>query len=484
MAIIFFILILTASIIVAIISKRRAGAQNIKDYLTASRSFGSIFIFFLGIGETYSIGMMTAFPGGIYHSGYPFASWFLSYVLLAYPVGYFLTPRIWQLARNTNAATVPDIFRKVFNSRALEITVAFNIILFMIPWATIQFSGLTLVLSGLNIVSSRWLLMLTAGGIVFLYIAISGIRASAYVSVMKDLLVLFIIGTIVMALLKTDNPATLFQIGTDELHNTGISGRQESFAMSTMFFQAIGLPIFPLSCAYLMTARSARTVMRAQIFMPLYMVIFPFMMLIAFYAKYHHLTLTSPNDAFIETVKTLLPPAMIGIVAGGAALSALVVLSGTCLVIGSLVARNLVPGLPENHQKTTSQMVIMLYIVVSMILATMVPTLVSHLYNMTYFGVTQLLPCFLLAILSIRARPRALCAGIILGDAVGCGLYLSGIDTLGINPGLIGLVANTAIVFLAGNCQRPQKVRHHAEQEYIVIKENWTDRPLSTSSGS
>lgn len=468
MAIIFFSLILIASIIVAIVSKRRSGKQNIKDYLTASRSFGSIFIFFLGIGETYSIGMMTAFPGGIYHSGYPFASWFLSYVLLAYPVGYFLTPRIWQLARTTNAATVPEIFRKIFDSRALEITVALNIIFFMIPWATIQFSGLNLILSGLNIVSSRWLLMITAGGIVFLYIAISGIRASAYVSVMKDLLVLFTIITIVMALLKTDKISTLFNVGTNELYNTGFSGRQESFAMSTMFFQAIGMPIFPLSCAYLMTARSARTVMRAQIFMPLYMVVFPFMMLIAFYAKYHHLILTSPNDAFIETVKNLLPPAMIGIVAGGAALSALVVLSGTCLVIGSLVARNLVPGLPEKHQKTTSQMVIVLYIVISMALATMVPTLISHLYNMTYFGVTQVLPCFLLAILSIHAKPQALCAGIIIGDALGCGLYLSGIDTLGINPGLIGLVANTAIVVLTGNCQRLKKSPYFSDQKYFI----------------
>ena len=40
----------------------------------------------------------------------------------------------------------------------------------------------------------------------------------------------------------------------------------------------------------------------------------------------------------------LLPPPFVGLVMAGAALSALVVLTGVCLAIGPLVSRNLVPG--------------------------------------------------------------------------------------------------------------------------------------------
>ena len=43
----------------------------------------------------------------------------------------------------------------------------------------------------------------------------------------------------------------------------------------------------PQTCAYIFTARSASAIRRAQITMPLYMLMFPFLTLVAYYGLRH-----------------------------------------------------------------------------------------------------------------------------------------------------------------------------------------------------
>ena len=81
------------------------------DFFVASRQFGTALVFFLTAGEIYSIGTMVGFPGGIYAKGPTYGVWFLGYILLAYPIGYFVGPKIWEAGKRHNAITLPDLFR-------------------------------------------------------------------------------------------------------------------------------------------------------------------------------------------------------------------------------------------------------------------------------------------------------------------------------------------------------------------------------------
>src|ERR671938_1899601 len=104
--------IIIISLIVAFLASRGRDVLQIEEYLVGGRSFSGFLLFFLAVGEIYSIGTMVGLPGGIYAEGASYGIWFLGYILLAYPIGYFLAPLIWRAGKKYNAMTLSDLFGK------------------------------------------------------------------------------------------------------------------------------------------------------------------------------------------------------------------------------------------------------------------------------------------------------------------------------------------------------------------------------------
>ena len=188
-----FLGIIVLSLALAAFSRRGHLVQKAEDFFVASGQFNTVLFFFLAVGETYSIGSILGYPGGVYAGGTGAATWFLGYILLAFVVGYFLNPLIWRAGRIHGAVTLPDLFRRHFDSRALELVVAGAGLLFLVPLGMQQFLGLQIILKELNWGISPLILTFAAGVLAFIYIAISGIRASAYVAMLKDVLLILAI---------------------------------------------------------------------------------------------------------------------------------------------------------------------------------------------------------------------------------------------------------------------------------------------------
>src|ERR1700761_5953079 len=193
-----FAVIFVVSLALALLSRRGHIKQRAEDFFIASGQFSAVLFFFLAVGETYSITSVLGYPGGIYANGLSFVTWFLGYILLAFVVGYFLNPLIWRAGRLHGAVTMPDLFRRHFDSRALEVVVTCAVLVFLVPLGMQQFLGLQVVLNTLGWPISPLFLTCLAGVLAFTYIAISGIRAAAYVAVLKD--VLLIVAILVTAL--------------------------------------------------------------------------------------------------------------------------------------------------------------------------------------------------------------------------------------------------------------------------------------------
>jgi len=440
-----FLAVILLSILLALLSKRGHLRQKAEDFFVASGQFSTVLFFFLAVGETYSITTVLGFPGGVYANGTGFITWFLGYILLAFVVGYFLNPLIWRAGRIHGAITLPDLFRRHFDSRALEVVVACTALLFLVPLGMQQFLGLQIILRELDWGISSLMAASLAGLLAFCYIAISGIRASAYVAVLKDILLIAAIlltGLVAMAHWSGD-PAS--QAAMNRAAQPSLNS--DMFAITTILLQSVGFCIVPQTCAYIFTARSAAAVRRAQVTMPLYMVMFPFLTAIAYFALGHLPHVSPANDVFPVVAKALLPTPLVGMVLAGAALAALVVLTGVCLAIGPLVARNLVPGLSDNQQRQWSKVVMALYLLLSIAGAATSSQLMVTINNLYYFGMTQFLPGMLGILLLRRLRPSAIIAGILAGDAVAIMLYEFAVPVAGINPGFIGLAVNAAIVF-------------------------------------
>jgi SSS family solute:Na+ symporter len=444
-----FVFFLAVSLLVAFASRYGHARQAAADFFVASGQFGAILFFFLAVGETYSIASILGFPGGIYAHGTGFVSWFLGYILLSFPVGYFLYPLIWRAGRLHNAVTLPDIFARHFKSRALELTVTITSILCLLPLGVMQFLGLNVVLGEFHLALPRMFLTLLSGGLAFSYIAISGIRAPAFVAVLKDTLMMLTILATGLACIASGSPIRPATVIAN--HPTPVS---DVFSMTTIILQCIGFCVVPQTCMILFTAQSASSLRRAQIAMPLYMVMFPFLTVAALYAVHHDVKPAVPDEVFLAVAKSLLPPWAAGAVMAGAALSALVILTGICLALGPLISRNLVPGLNDRAQQNWAKIVTALYLLLSIVGAAYSRQLMATLNNLFYFGATQAFPGVLAVLIAPRTRAGAVIAGLLAGDAVAIGLYFSGTPLGGCNPGLVGFCINLVLVFGAGRVRK------------------------------
>ena len=440
-----FLAIIALSLVLALFSKRGHAHQKAEDFFVASGQFNTVLFFFLAVGETYSVATILGFPGGVYANGTGFVTWFLGYILLAFAIGYFLNPLIWRAGRVHGAVTMPDLFRRHFDSRALEVVVTCTVLVFLVPLGMQQFLGLQVVLNSLGWTISPLFLSCLAGVLAFTYIAISGIRASAYVAVLKDILLIAAILITALAALQHWGPVSAAPSAAWK-HAMTPTLKGDLFSITTVITQSLGFCVVPQTSAYIFTARSASAVRRAQVTMPLYMLMFPFLTIVAYFALMHPLHIQSANAVFPAVAHALLPGPAVGLVLAGAALSALVVLTGICLAIGPLVSRNLVPGLSNDQQRRWSQVVIALYLLLSIAGAATSSQLLVTINNLFYFGITQSFPGMLSILFARRVRPGAIIAGILAGDLIAITIYEAALPVAGINPGFLGLIANFAIV--------------------------------------
>jgi SSS family solute:Na+ symporter len=436
-----FAIVILLSLALALASKRGHAGQDARSFFVASGQLGGLLVFFLSVGETYSVASMLGFPGGVYAHGDSFSAWFFGYILMIAPVIFFLGPWISRAGRLYGCATISDFFGRHFESRALEWVVTAAAIIVLVPVGTMQFLGLKIVLMTLLPDASPLLLIAGAGLLTFFYVAIAGLRASAYIAVLKDVLM---IGSIMLVSgvalagwrhgLTTQPSAPVAPMATHEM----------SFAVTTILVQSAGYAMLPQTWSFLFSARSADAIRRSQIAAPLYMVMFPLLMCVATYALFHGLHPTVPDQVFLVTASALLPGWLLGIVLAGVTLAGLVLLTTVCLAIGSLATRNLVSGLSEPRQKTGAKIVTALYLMLSIASAQSSGHLMATMNNIIYFGIVQTLPGLVAALRFRRTPAIAVIAGIVLGDLVAMAIFASGINVGGVNPGLIGLLPNIA----------------------------------------
>jgi solute:Na+ symporter, SSS family len=440
-----FLGFIALSLFLALRAGKGHGKQGVHDFFVASRQFGAWLVFFLAAGEIYSIGTMVGFPGGIYAKGPTYGVWFLGYILLAYPVGYFIGPKIWEAGKRYNAITLPDLFKGHFASRGLEVIVAISALFFLLPWGQLQFTGLVAALKGLGWNVNPVGLIMIAAVLAFTYIVIAGVRGTAYIAVLKDILMVSAIVITGVAVAWEAGVGPVFRAASQHVSNS-MNAHQLTFAMSTMLFQSLGFYVLPFSTQNFFTAKSANTIRRSQVAMPLYMLMYPFLVVASYYAIAQNVKLASPNEAFFTAVIHLLPPGLVGLVAAGASLSGLLVLAGICLAIGPVVTRNLLPHVPETRQKAGAKVVIALYLLLSIVMTLATPNLMLTLINMTYYGVTQFFPGVIVAVFGLRVSARAIGSGMVAGQVLAVVLYVLNPDLGGLNLGLVCLAVNVLVM--------------------------------------
>ncbi len=444
---IIFFSILALSVVIALLARMGAKKMTITEFLVGGRSFPPWLLYFLAVGEIYSIGTMIGLPSGIYAHGARDAIWFLGYILLAYPLGYFIGPMIWRAGVRYDAMTIPDVFGRHFESRTLEIITAIALLVAFVPWGQYQFIGLQVVLGALGLPISPVQSVILAGVIAFLYLVVSGVRSPAFVAILKDSLMLVgIVAVGVFAVHAAGGVDPIF----DKAHIapsmiTLSSESSLTFTISTIVIQSVTFYL-GFSAGFLFTAKSERAIKSSTVWMPLYMLMYPFLIVASFYAVSAHPGLANPNTVFMQVAAELMPDWLLGIIAAGAGLSGLLVLATTSLMIGGTVTRNLAPNVRPEMQKHVSNLVIAVYLVIAAVMTLSGSVLMLTVLNLTYYLLAQFVPGWIALMFFRRVKAAAVSAGIIVGLIVAIAFYVIKPDLGGINAGLIATLVNFAVM--------------------------------------
>jgi len=288
-----------------------------------------------------------------------------------------------------------------------------------------------------------------AGVLAFIYIAVSGIRSPAFVSILKDtLMVLAVVAVGIAVLMATHGPsASTAPVAITPAMST-IHGSEMTFAITTIIFQALVFYL-GLGSSYILPAKSERAIKGSTVWMPLYMLIYPLLVLVSYYGLQAHPNIKNPNTIFMVTTRGLLPDWLIGVVAGGAALSGLLVLAATALSIGGLITRNLVPGVPANAQRRWATVGVAIFLVLGALLTVFASSLMLTVLNLFYGLIAQVVPAFLAVMFSRRTNAHSIAVGMAVGVGLSIVLYLQGPSVIGgINSGVVSTGVNALIVIV------------------------------------
>ncbi len=391
------------------ISSTRGKEMSMEQWTVGGRGFGTIFIFFLIAGEVYTT---FTFLGG---SGWTFtrgaAVYYVpAYIFIAYVLSYWFVPKIWKYCKDNKLITQPDYFASKYKSPALGILVAIVGCVALVPYIVIQFKGLGIIVSQASYGSiSPTLASCIGAAVVAIYVMISGIHGSAWTAIIKDFMIL-----IVVVFLGLYIPFHYFggikpmfeavQMAKPELLTLPDAGFSNSWFTSTVLFNAIGFYILPTSFMVILSAKSAKSLRKNAITLPLYTILLIFIFFVGFAAitVIPELSAAQGDLALLSIAIKTFDPWVIGIIGAAGLLTALVPCSVMLMSAAAGLTQNLykviVPKASDKHLLTVSKLFIILISLTALYFTITGGEAMAVLNIMSYSFIVQLAPALFLSL--------------------------------------------------------------------------------------
>jgi SSS family solute:Na+ symporter len=460
-----FAAFMLAAVALGLLSLRGRDRANLAEWSIGGRSLGVVLIFVLMAGETYTSFSYLGAAGWSYNYGMP-VFYLLAYLAIGFAVGYVVGPILWHYAHRNNLHNITDITAHRFDSPWFGAAVAILTTVFLLPYIQLQITGMGVVVSTI----SYGTIGLGAGYLIAFvvteaFIIFSGLRGSAWVSILKDSLVII---TLLVVFIYV--PVHYFG-GLGPMLDRLVAERPEWLvlpghgkeSLGMLWFATTGLlngvvyTIFPTTVAGYLGAKNPGVLRRNAIIMPFYQVLLFVPILLGLAAVFVVPGLGDSNLAMFKLVVDSMPAWLVGLVGVAGALSSIVPMAVFMLVIGTMWGRSVLGVHPRTapHQKQLSQLVTFLVGLVALLFTFISPSTLVQLSVLSYQGLAQLLPVVLISLLWKRMSTAGAAAGLAAGVVVVALLVITGNDPwLGINAGLLGLVVNV-LVNVAVSLARP-----------------------------
>jgi solute:Na+ symporter, SSS family len=432
--------------------------MDLEQWIVGDRGFGMLLVWLLTAGEVYTTFTFLGASGWAYAKGGP-VLYILAYQPLTNVVAFFILPQVWEVGRKYRLQTQADFFHVRYNNKYLAAFVALVGVMFIIPYLQLQLTGLGMIVEVASYGAiQRTTAMVISSVIVAAFVLTSGIRGVAWVSVLKDLLLLFAavfvgvavpyiyfggIGPMFTALVRA-KPAHLVMPGATT--NLG-----HSWYVSTVLLVSAGFYMWPQFFGASFSAKSSDTLRRNAVVMPFYSITMPLLFFVGLAATLILPGLPNGDLAMLAMVRKTFPAWFLGLIGGAGALTAMVPAGVMILTAATLFAKNICR--PILWSAMTDQQVAKLAKTTVLVITFI--ALGSAIYSSTTLvslllvgngGVGQFLPGVVLGLYSKRVSMLGVFAGIVTGVFIFVPLMLTKHDPImGLNAGFIALCCNFAV---------------------------------------
>ena len=432
--------------------------MDLEQWTCGGRGFGLILVWLLMAGEIYTTFTFLGASGWAYSKGGP-VLYVIGYVPLAYIVSFFILPPLWEVGRKYKLQTQADFFEVRYRNKYLAGFVALIGVACLLPYIEIQLTGLGIIVEIASFGAiHRMPAMIIGFTLVAGFVFVSGVRGVAWVSVVKDILLLFaavFVGLSVPYIYFGGIGKMFAAVALAKPHHLTMPGatinQGHGWYITTLILMALGFYMWPQWFGAAFTAKSAETLRRNAIFMPIYAITMPLVVFVGFTAVLVLPGLSNGDLSLLMLVRKTFPAWFLGVIGGAGALTAMIPAAIQLLTGATLYAKNLfkpifAPQMTDQQVARLAKIMVVVLTIGALILAMYSSMSLMGLLLMGFAGVTQVFPGVVLGLFSKRVTTAAVFAGMVTGIVISVALMVAGKDPFhGMAAGFIGLCANIAV---------------------------------------
>jgi SSS family solute:Na+ symporter len=339
----FFFALVTIMGFLAARWRRPATLAHLDEWGLGGRQFGTWITWFLIGGDFYTAYTVIAVPALVYSVG-AYGFFALPYTIIVYPFVFAVMPKLWQLAKDTNAVTAADVVRNQYRSCSLESAVAITGVLATMPYIALQLIGMSTAIKALGIRGE--LPLIAAFVILALYTYSSGLRAPALIAFVKDTMIyIVVIAAVSLIPGKLGGYAAVFDAADQAFKAKGSGGillaPNQYVAYATLALgSALAAFMYPHTLTGVFASRSAQTIRKNAVLLPAYTLMLGLLALLGYMGHAAALKLSSPNDVVPTLFQTLFPSWFAGFAFAAIAIGALVPAAVMSIGAANLFTRN------------------------------------------------------------------------------------------------------------------------------------------------
>ena len=431
-------------------SRWRAGdLSQLAEWGLGGRSFGTLITWFLLGGDLYTAYTFIAVPALMFGAG---AAGFFAvpYAALMYPLVFMAFPRLWSVANKHGYITAADFVRGRFGHRGLTLAIAVTGLIAVMPYIALQLVGMQVVIAALGLdwnvavplLGTVSVPLMAAFAVLAAFTYTSGLRGTALIAVVKDLLVYI---TVLAAIIIIPSelggygkvfaavPAKQLLLAPAPDHSLGAGFAYVTLALGSL----LALFLYPHSVTGILSSSSRDVIRRNTILLPAYSVALALIALLGYMALASGVS-TMPeyaagfksfgnNFAVPALFLHMFPHWFAGLAFAAIAIGAMMPASIMAIACGNLFTRNIfkefiAPDCSPHTEARTAKLVAFLAKLGALFFVLELQT--TYAIQLQLLGgiwICQTVPSVMLA-LYVRLNPNALLAGWAAG--VGTGTWM------------------------------------------------------------